>query len=479
MNKKKIIFAILCISLLFLIYVKNNYQSDKISFIKKLIPENVKILLKKSIFLSNELEKELELANNQIEGLRKEYNKRQKTFDHLKHNLIAIQQQKNLVNEEIFPNTQFLKLNFKEVNLNLKSKNPQDPLSTKRHGKKVSPFYIENSEKYLFIIFKNGDLYKIELESLFGNTKNHQFKYIKNNLPEFINVKDILIDNNIIYVSLADSTSNCQSMRVLEANLLNDTLNFTEFFSLKNFQHCEDKKNENVKFKKGFYNGGRIEIFFFDDKKKMILAAEFADDDLLPELFLKRNKKSFVDDTVKHLMIDFETKKIDIYASGHRNPQGLVVTKNEKILTTDHGVRGGDEINKVEYKQHYGWPIASYGETYIENYNNSDSYIFKKNHYLDGFKEPMFAFVPSIGISEIIELPNSFHPRWQNNFLISSLIKGSLYRINFNESLDSVVFFEEIRLNKRIRDLHFVEKYNSILIALENSNGSIGIIKPD
>ena len=91
----------------------------------------------------------------------------------------------------------------------------------------------------------------------------------------------------------------------------------------------------------------------------------------------------------------------------------------------------------------------------------------------------MFAFVPSIGISEIIELPNSFHPRWQNNFLISSLIKGSLYRINFNESLDSVVFFEEIRLNKRMRDLHFVEKYNSILIALENSNGSIGIIKPD
>ena len=50
-------------------------------------------------------------------------------------------------------------------------------------------------------------------------------------------------------------------MKVLEANLLNDTLNFIEFFSLKNFQHCEDKKNENVKFKKGFYNGGRIEIF--------------------------------------------------------------------------------------------------------------------------------------------------------------------------------------------------------------------------
>ena len=131
------------------------------------------------------------------------------------------------------------------------------------------------------------------MESLFGNTKNHQFKYIKNNLPEFINVKDILIDNNIIYVSLADSTSNCQSMRVLEANLLNDTLNFTEFFSLKIFNIVRIKKMKMLNLKKGFYNGGRIEIFFFDDKKKMILAAEFADDDLVPELFLKRNKKSF------------------------------------------------------------------------------------------------------------------------------------------------------------------------------------------
>ena len=108
----------------------------------------------------------------------------------------------------------------------------------------------------------------------------------------------------------------------------------------------------------------------------MILAAEFADDDLVPELFLKRNKKSFVDDTVKHLMIDFETKKIDIYASGHRNPQGLVVTKNEKILTTDHGVKVVMKLIKLD-KQHYGWPSFLW-ETYIENYNNSDSYIFKK-----------------------------------------------------------------------------------------------------
>ena len=34
---------------------------------------------------------------------------------------------------------------------------------------------------------------------------------------------------------------------------------------------------------------------------------------------------------------------------------------------TEHGPRGGDEINKIIYKKNYGWPIASYGEKYEIN----------------------------------------------------------------------------------------------------------------
>ena len=33
----------------------------------------------------------------------------------------------------------------------------------------------------------------------------------------------------------------------------------------------------------------------------------------------------------------------------------------------------------------------------------------------------LYSFVPSIGISEIIRLPNEFSPHFQNNFLVGSL----------------------------------------------------------
>ena len=40
-----------------------------------------------------------------------------------------------------------------------------------------------------------------------------------------------------------------------------------------------------------------------------------------------------------------------------------------------------------------------------------------KDHQEDKFKEPIFSFVPSIGISEIIKIPDEFHKDWKDNFL--------------------------------------------------------------
>ena len=57
---------------------------------------------------------------------------------------------------------------------------------------------------------------------------------------------------------------------------------------------------------------------------------------------------------------------------GHRNPQGLYFDKDRNIiLETEHGPKGGDEINIIELDQinkngilNYGWPIVSEGEHY-------------------------------------------------------------------------------------------------------------------
>ena len=87
-----------------------------------------------------------------------------------------------------------------------------------------------------------------------------------------------------------------------------------------------------------------------------------------------------------------------------------------------------------------------------------------------------FSFVPSIGISEIMRVPNKFSKNWQDNFLLASLNGASLYRIKFSPKFDKIIFKEKIFINRRIRDLKYSDKYNVIILALEDWK-EIGILK--
>ena len=171
----------------------------------------------------------------------------------------------------------------------------------------------------------------------------------------------------------------------------------------------------------------------------------------------------------KILFLSLEKKLLSIFSNGHRNPQGLLI-KDNIILSTEHGPKGGDEINKILYGKNYGWPIASYGESYA-----NENLIYKKNHKYNNFEEPIFSYIPSIGISEIISIPDSFSDKWQNNYLISSLNGKSLFRVKFNKNFSKIIYQEKIFIGQRIRDIKFSEKLNSIILSLEDK-GELGII---
>ena len=119
---------------------------------------------------------------------------------------------------------------------------------------------------------------------------------------------------------------------------------------------------------------------------------------------------------------------------------------------------------------------ASYGELYKGGYKESEANSFKKNHKKYNYEEPVFSFVPYIGISQIIDLENNFSKKWQNNFLISSLWGQSIYRIKFDDTYNKVLFIEKIRIGNRIRDINYNKKNKKILLALENNSGALGII---
>ena len=89
--------------------------------------------------------------------------------------------------------------------------------------------------------------------------------------------------------------------------------------------------------------------------------------------------------------------------------------------------------------------------------------------------ENFFSFIPSIGISEIIKLPNNFSPHHQNKFIVSSLAGSSIFIVNFDKNFNKVINYEKIFLGERVRDLKYDYENKLILFALEE-NGELGVL---
>lgn len=154
------------------------------------------------------------------------------------------------------------------------------------------------------------------------------------------------------------------------------------------------------------------------------------------------------------LKIDLESGEVSEFARGFRNAQGLTIDRSGRIWTTEHGPQGGDEINLIREGSHYGWPHVTlgvgYGGAQVKRRPWGPNPVQGRH---DGYEPPVFAFVPSIGINQIIEVPttdDSF-ALWQGDLLIASLREQSLYRLRLNG--DAPVYAEPIRLNHRMRDM--------------------------
>ena len=175
----------------------------------------------------------------------------------------------------------------------------------------------------------------------------------------------------------------------------------------------------------------------------------------------------------KILLVNTDTKKYEVFSSGHRNIIGMYSDENI-ILATEHGPFAGDEINNIKRGDSYGWPISSYGEDYSRGQSN-EAPNFKKSHKKYDYVEPIFSFVPAIGISEIIKLPNNFSEMWQDNFLVGSLNGKHLFRVKFDDEYEKIIYYEKIFIGDRIRDIIYDNKSKDILLSLELT-GSLGVL---
>jgi len=375
---------------------------------------------------------------------------------------------KDLVNEEFFPETQFVKLNYLETDLiNIKPK-----VKSIKFGQTVSSFYIETKDDVVFLIFEDGSIYYDYLDQILN--KKFDPKKIETNLPQPIEVTDLKLHEGNFYISFVkkdDEGCNFKSTNIFKAKSSLENIAFKKLFS-QNEQKWERKKNLNCQIYSA--PGGTMDIFKADNNEYIVISLfdQNSQNHYLPVNYSQKTNLTYKQTQIA--IVDITNGDLEVYSSGHRNPTGILVIDENTILATEHGPMGGDEINRILKNKNYGFPFASYGENY--SYKYTDTLSFLKNHDEGGFEEPLYAFVPSIGINKIIKIPNTFNSKWQNNYLVSSLKNLSLYRITFDKNFTRVITMERMRIKKRIRDMVYNHKHDYIILSLEDAEGTLGII---
>lgn len=149
----------------------------------------------------------------------------------------------------------------------------------------------------------------------------------------------------------------------------------------------------------------------------------------------------------KSIRIDPVSGESGIYTIGHRNPQGLAVASDGRVWLSEHAARGGDELNLLVEGKNYGYPLVAYGT----QYDAMEWPLSAQQGRHEGYDKPMFVWVPSIGISQLIVLENDGFPHWRGDLIVSSLAGQSLYRVRVEEG--RAIFSEPIPVGHRIRDI--------------------------
>jgi len=150
----------------------------------------------------------------------------------------------------------------------------------------------------------------------------------------------------------------------------------------------------------------------------------------------------------------------EIWSYGHRNLLGLKFDLDGQLWDLEHGPRGGDEINRIEPGQNYGWPVRSNGDDY-------DGDVIPDHSADDGFTKPAISWNPVIAPGDFVFYSGKMWPEWRNQALAAGLATMSLVRVSLSAGKGT----EEARykFDKRLRDI--VEADDGSLYVIEDGPG--------
>ena len=164
-----------------------------------------------------------------------------------------------------------------------------------------------------------------------------------------------------------------------------------------------------------------------------------------------------------------------VWSYGHRNMQGMAVDpRTGKLWQSEHGPRGGDEINLPEAGKNYGWPVTSDGMDYASN----RPYPETRGQEAPGMQRPYHVWAISPALSGMAFYTGRPGNAWNDSLFLGALAGRSLIRLQLDG--DRIVSEERllVDLGKRIRDVRVGSDGNVYVLTDEDDGQLLRLLPP-
>ena len=313
-----------------------------------------------------------------------------------------------------------------------------------KFNKNTLTIYFQNG-----YLLKNRKLEKLNLPNTFTTAKNG-------------GVKTILIHDDKVFAFISSLKNKCYYASIIFLG------NGKEIFKTK----CLGSKNldYNGLGSSNIHHKNRIFLSVGAPEQISSEIAELAQDSNSMYGKILELSKNDLDSSI---LREENNLNVKVFTMGHRNPQGLTKI-NDSIFSVEHGPKGGDELNKIIKDKNYGWPKVSYGTKY--GYDKEKK-SYKISHENNQFEEPLFALVPSVGISAINNCPEKLKNHYKKPCLLALSLYGNDLRPGrsiiiylLNRNMNKVHSVEQIYLRDDLKLRHFVTNSKNELYEDEKGN---------